>query len=98
MQNPLVKKDLVDAILELREDVERQLKANKYYIALNKLDELLAAIRPLEIVEATVNPVTDSPSAAAEPAPVAEPEAEPARVWSGIVREQVVEGEAASPS
>ncbi len=56
MQNPLVKKDLVDAILELRADVEKQLQANKYYVALNKLDELLAAIRPLEIVEATVNP------------------------------------------
>ena len=54
MSNPLVKKDLIDAILELRADVERQLQANKYYVALNKLDELLAAIRPLEIVEATV--------------------------------------------
>ena len=49
MQNPLVKKDLVDAILDLRADVEKQLQANKYYVALNKLDELLAAIRPLEI-------------------------------------------------
>ena len=49
MQNPLVKKDLVEAILELRADVEKQLQANKYYVALNKLDELLAAIRPLEI-------------------------------------------------
>ena len=56
MSNPLVKKDLVDAILELREDVERQLKANKYYIALHKLDELLAAITPLDIVEATAEP------------------------------------------
>jgi len=53
MANPLVKKDLVDAILELRADVEKQLQTNKYYVALNKLDELLAAIRPLEIVEAT---------------------------------------------
>ena len=51
-----MKKDLVDAILELREDVERQLKANKYYIALHKLDELLAAITPLDIVEATAEP------------------------------------------
>jgi DNA polymerase II small subunit/DNA polymerase delta subunit B len=98
MHNPLVKRDLVDAILELRADVEKQLQANKYYVALNKLDELLAAIRPLEIVEVTVNPVTDSPSARAEPAPVAEPQAEPARVWSGIVQEKVVEGEAARPS
>ena len=28
MSNPLVKKDLVDAILELRADVEKQLQAN----------------------------------------------------------------------
>ena len=98
MQNPLVKRDLVDAILELRADVEKQLQANKYYVALNKLDELLAAIRPLEIVEVTVNSVTDSPSARAEAAPVAEPQAEPARTWSGVVQETVVEGEAARPS
>ena len=96
MQSPLVKKDLVDAILELRADVEKQLQANKYYVALNKLDELLAAIRPLEIVEATViRPET--PSQAAEPAPAAEAEAEPVRSWSGFVQETVVEGEAARP-
>ena len=65
MSNPLVKKDLMDAILELRADVERQLQANKYYVALNKLDELLAAIRPLEIVEATV---VETPRQAAETA------------------------------
>ena len=90
MNNPVVKKDLVDAIVELREDVERQLKANKYYIALNKLDELLAAIRPLEIIEATVNP-EDSPSAAAEASATAEPPSEPERTWSGVVQESVVE-------
>jgi hypothetical protein len=50
MPNPLVKRDLVDAILELRADVEKQLQANKYFVVLNKLDELLAAIRPLDIV------------------------------------------------
>jgi hypothetical protein len=94
MANPLVKKDLVDAILELRADVEKQLQANKYYVALNKLDELLAAIRPLEIVEATAVPV-ETPRQEAPPAPIAEPEAEPARTWSGIVQETVVEGEAA---
>ena len=88
MSNP--KKDLVDAILKLRADVEKQLQANKYYVALNKLDELLAAIRPLEVVEAVV----ETPRQEAEPAPAAEP----ARSWSGIVRETVVEGEAASPS
>ena len=66
-QNPLVKRDLVDAILELRADVEKQLQANKYYVALNKLDELLAAIRPLEI-EGTAVPV-ETPRQEAEPAP-----------------------------
>ena len=94
MANPLVKRDLVDAILELRADVEKQLQANKYYVALGKLDELLAAIRPLEIVEAAAIPV-EPPRQEAEPAPAAEPEAEPARTWSGIVQETVVEGETA---
>jgi hypothetical protein len=98
MQNPLVKKDLVDAILELRADVERQLQANKYYVAMNKLDELLAAIRPLEIIEATVNPTDGAkPEAEAVSAPepqISEPQApEPAgeevRVWTGVVEQQV---------
>lgn len=89
MQNPLVKKDLVDAILELREDVERQLKANKYYIALEKLDELLAAIRPLEIIEGTVNPV-ESPKAEAEIAPPKAAQSEE-RTWTGVVQESVGE-------
>ncbi|MBC8013969.1 MAG: hypothetical protein H7X74_07825 [Methyloceanibacter sp.] len=96
MANPLVKKDLVDAILELRGDVEKQLQANKYYIALHKLDELLAAVRPLEIIEATADPV-ESPKPEAEAASPAEPAAEAARSWSGIVQETVVEGEAARP-
>jgi hypothetical protein len=89
MQNPLVKKDLVDAILELRADVEKQLQANKYYVALNKLDELLAAIRPLEIVEATV---VETPRQEAEPAPAAAIDGDSGRTWSGIVQESVVEG------
>jgi hypothetical protein len=93
MQNPLVRKDLVDAILELRADVEKQLQANKYYVALNKLDELLAAIRPLETVESRV----ESPSQEAEPAKAAEAAPEPSRSWSGIVQEAVVEGETARP-
>ena len=67
MQNPLVKRDLVDAILELRADVEKQLQANKYYVALNKLDELLAAIRPLEI-EGTAVPVETPRQEASPPA------------------------------
>jgi hypothetical protein len=90
MQNPLVKKDLVDAILELRADVEQQLQANKYYVALSKLDELLAAIRPLEIVEATV---VETPKQ--EAAPAAEAEAETGRTWAGLVQESVVEGDVA---
>ena len=93
MQNPLVKRDLVDAILELRADVEKQLQANKYYVALNKLDELLAAIRPLEI-EGTAVPV-ETPKQAAEPAAAAEPENDSGRTWSGIVQESVIEGDAA---
>src|SRR5215469_4751130 len=64
MDNQLVKTDLVDAILELRQEVERRLQANKYYVAMNKLDELLAAIRPLEVIEAKVNP-TESEKAGA---------------------------------
>ena len=90
MSNPLVKKDLVDAILELRADVEKQLQANKYFVALNKLDELLAAIRPLEIVEATV---VETPRQ--EAAPAAEPDGDTGRTWTGIIQESVVEGDGA---
>jgi hypothetical protein len=106
MSNPIVKKDLLDAILELRADVEKQLQANKYYVALGKLDELLAAIKPLEIIEATAQPVAsteqDAETAApaeqeAETASPGEQEAEPTRTWSGIVQQSVVEGEAARP-
>jgi hypothetical protein len=93
MQNSLVKKDLVDAILELRADVEKQLQANKYYVALNKLDELLAAIRPLEI-EGTAVPV-ETPKHEAEPTRATEPESDSGRTWSGIVQESVIEGDAA---
>lgn len=98
MDNPLVKQDLVAAILALREDVERQLKANKYYIALHKLDELLAAIRPLDIIEATAEPAPAPTPAieeanAAEAVPAQEAPAEPApdevMVFHGVVQEQV---------
>ena len=85
MTNPLVKRDLIDSILELREDVERQLKANKYYIALHKLDELLEAIRPLEI------PASAEKAAEAEPATESQPEAPAERVWSGVVQESVAD-------
>ena len=93
MDNQPVKKDLVDAILELREEVERRLQANKYYVAMNKLDELLAAIRPLVVIEAKVNP-TERPTPEAEAAPVPEPEGTSEKVWTGLVQESVVEGEA----
>jgi hypothetical protein len=103
MDNPLVKQDLVAAIIALREDVERQLKANKYYIALQKLDELLAAIKPLEITEATAEPAPARAAASPAEAPRAEaPQASEARaeapseyaaeevkVFHGVVREQV---------
>ncbi len=90
MSNP--KKDLVEAIAELRADVETQLKANKYYIALHKLDELLAAIKPLDAKESPAKPA-ESPRVEAKPA--AEAEAKPAaegeevRTWSGVVQEPV---------
>ena len=90
MGNPLVKKDLVDAILELREDVERQLKANKYYIALHKLDELLAAIRPLEIIEATAEPAP-APTAAIE-ATAPEALVEEVTSFHGVVAQPVSDG------
>src|SRR5262245_38024148 len=89
MDNQLVKTDLVDAILELRQEVERRL--NKYYVAMNKLDELLAAIRPLEVIEAKVNPPA-SEKAEAEAQPVPEPEGPSEKVWTGLVQESVVEG------
>jgi len=92
MSNP--KRDLVEAIVELRTDVETQLKANKYYIALHKLDELLDAIKPLDAKESPAKPA-ESPRAEARPA-AAETEARPAQVegeevrtWSGVVQEPV---------
>ena len=93
MDNPLIKKDLVDAIVELREEVERRLQANKYYVAMHKLDELLAAIRPLEIIEATIDSA-ESPKPEAEAAPPPEPQRPSEKVWTGLVQESVVEGEA----
>ena len=91
------KQDLVAAILALREDVERQLKANKYYIALHKLDELLAAIRPLDIIEAAAEPAPSveetNAAAAVEVAPAqqepADSAADEVMVFHGVVQEQV---------
>jgi hypothetical protein len=71
MDNPLVRKDLVESIVELRAEVERRLRQNQYYVALHKLDELLAAIRPLDIIEGEANPAP----AAAEPQALAAAEA-----------------------
>ncbi len=85
MDNPLIRKDLVESIVELRAEVERRLRQNQYYVAMHKLDELLAAIRPLDIIEGEANPAPAAPEpqalAAAEPeiaapAPAAEAPAE----------------------
>ncbi len=87
------KRDLIEAIVELREDVERQLKLNKYYIAMHKLDELLAALKPLESIELSSATRTDGTVAetAPEAAPTPEPEAPAERTWSGVVSETVVD-------
>jgi hypothetical protein len=88
----------VAAILALREDVERQLKANKYYIVLHKLDELLAAIRPLDIIEATADPAprpapaieaAPAPEAASAPEAPAEAAGDEVMVFHGVVQEPV---------
>ena len=69
-------------------------RPNKYYVALNKLDELLAAIRPLETSRR--RPCRSRPRGKRlSLLRAAEPRAEPARTWSGIVQETVVEGDAA---
>jgi hypothetical protein len=64
--------------------------ANKYYVALHKLDELLDAIRPLEIIEATVSP-TERASAQTQPSAAVEPQGEEVKTWSGVVQETVGE-------
>jgi hypothetical protein len=87
-------KDLVEQIVELRADVERELKANKYYIALGKLDELLAAIRPVEAeIAAAQEESRNKTEAEPEPVKAAEADADGdgERVWTGTVRETVVD-------
>jgi hypothetical protein len=69
---------LLDSILQLREDVDRELRKNKYYVALQKLDELLAAIRPLGTIEPTVSPSKQAEAAPAEETPAAPEEEIPA--------------------
>jgi hypothetical protein len=92
MDNPIVKKDLVDAILELRQEVERRLQANKYYVAMNKLDEPLATLGPLEIIEAKTG-IPEGPKTEPESAPAPETGVASEKVWTGLVQETVVEGE-----
>ena len=92
MDNHPVKKDLVEAILELREEVERRLQANKYYVAMNNSTNCLPP-SGLEVIEAKVNP-TERPTPEAEAAPVPEPEGTSEKFWTGLVQESVVEGEA----
>jgi len=65
MDNSLVGRNLIDQILALREEVEQRLKQNQYYVAMTKLDELLAAIRALDIIEGTATPADSD----AEPEP-----------------------------
>jgi hypothetical protein len=88
MDNPTVKRGLIDSILELREEVERRLQKNKYYVAMIKLDELLAAIRPLEI-EDKPNPV-EHPSLANQSRPLS--------ANGGHVAERVAEANPNRPS
>ena len=83
------KRDLIEAIVELRADVERQLKLNKYYIAMSKLDELLAALKPLESIELGAARTDGTVVGEASTAP--EPEAPAERSWSGVVQETVVD-------
>jgi hypothetical protein len=92
MDNPIVKKYLVDAILELRQKVERRLQANKYYVAMNKLDELLATIRPLEVIEVKTG-TPEGPKTEPKAAPAPETGGTSEKVWTGLVQESVVEGE-----
>jgi hypothetical protein len=53
MDNPLDKKGLIEEITELREEVKKRLLTNIYYVALNKLDEMLAVIQRLESMTST---------------------------------------------
>jgi hypothetical protein len=81
------KRDLIEAIVELRADVERQLKLNKYYIAMAKLDELLAALKPLESIE--LGAARTDGTSSARRAPRQSSRRRPS--WSGVVQETVDE-------
>jgi hypothetical protein len=47
MEQPLVTKKLLDEIAELSQKLDERLRANKYYAALKKLDDLLLTIESL---------------------------------------------------
>jgi hypothetical protein len=87
MSNPLVKKGLIDAVVELRADVEKELQTNPYYMALTKLDELLAVIKPLGVIEGAAKPI-ESPKPEVKTS-LAEAKGEEVRSWAGAVKESV---------
>ncbi len=47
----LNKMELIEAVIALRQQVEGQLRKNEYYVALMKLDEVMAVIKPAESIE-----------------------------------------------
>ena len=51
MDNLLNKMELIEAVIALRRQVEGQLRKNEYYMALMKLDEVMAVIKPAESIE-----------------------------------------------
>ena len=51
MDNSHDKMELIEAVVALRLQVESQLRNNEYYIALMKLDEVMAVIKPAERID-----------------------------------------------
>ena len=60
MDNSLDKMELIEAVIALRRQVESQLRKNEYYVALKKLDEVMAVIRPAESIEGETPVHSDS--------------------------------------
>jgi hypothetical protein len=56
MDNSHDKMELIEAVVALRLQVESQLRKNEYYVALKKLDEVMAVIRPAESSEGGETP------------------------------------------
>ena len=50
MDHLLNKMELIEAVIALRKQVESQLRKNEYYMALMKLDEVMAVIKPAESI------------------------------------------------